>query len=225
MKSFEKLAKTIAAFDEGSKEYDSWYKSPKGRVIFKSELLAVKALLPRGQGVEVGVGTGVFASELGVGFGVDPSTKCLKIAQKRGIKVICGTGEALPFKDGSFDFMLYVVTLCFLADPKGAFKEGSRVLKPKGKIVVCFIPRDSPWGKFYLEKKAAGHRFYKHANFYTSKEVGEMLQRAGFIPEAQICTLLQRPDAVTNIEKPLRKGCEMAGFCCIRAEKACRLKL
>jgi len=219
MKGLKELEETIAAFDEGSGEYDLWYKSSKGKAIFRSELLAVKDLLPKGRGVEIGVGTGVFASELDVKFGLDPSVACLRLAQKRGIKAVCGVGEALPFKDGSFDFLFYVVTLCFLADPKVALKEAHRVLKPRGKIVVCFIPRDGPWGKFYLKKKAAGHRFYKHANFYTLKEVSWMLRKAGFIPEAWVCTLMQKPKAIMKVERASRRKSKLAGFCCIRARK------
>jgi ubiquinone/menaquinone biosynthesis C-methylase UbiE len=187
-------------------------------MILKSELLAVKALLPKGQRVEIGVGSGAFASRLGVGFGVDPSIACLRLARKRGVKVVCGIGEALPFKDGSFDFALYAVTLCFLSNPKAALREAHRVLKPRGKIVVCFIPRNSTWGKFYLRKKAAGHRLYRHANFYTLKEVDRMLRKAGFIPKAQACTLLQKPEAVLKTEMPSRED-KMAGFYCRRAEK------
>lgn len=218
MKRLKELRETIMAFDEGSEEYDSWYRSSKGRTILRSELPAVKSLLPKGQGVEIGVGTGVFASGLGVGFGVDPSMACLRLARKRGVKVVCGIGEALPFKDGSFDFALYAVTLCFLSDPKAALREAHRVLKPRGKIIVCFIPRNSPWGKFYLRKKAARHRFYRHANFCTLKEVDGMLRKAGFIPNAQACTLLQKPEAVIKIEMPSRES-KLAGFYCMRAEK------
>lgn len=223
MKGLRELRETITAFDECSEEYESWYRSSKGKMILKSELLAVKSLLPKGRGVEIGVGTGIFASGLGVGFGVDPSIACLKLAGKRGVKVVCGISEALPFKDGSFDFALYAVTLCFLSDPKAALREAHRVLKPRGKIVICFIPMNSPWGKFYLRKKAVRHRFYKHADFYTVKEVDGMLREAGFIPKAQSCTLLQKPEAVTKIENPSREG-KMAGFYCMRAERVCNVE-
>ena len=218
MKGLKELKETIMAFDEGSEEYDSWYRGSKGKAIFRSELLAIKTLLPKGRGIEIGVGTGVFASELDIGFGLDPSMACLRLARNRGVNVVCGIGEALPFKDESFDFALYVATLCFLADPKAALKEAHRVLKPRGEIIVCFIQRDSAWGKFYLEKKAAGHRFYKHADFYTLEEVDGVLRKTGFPPQARACTLLQKPGAVINVEKP-SMGSKLAGFYCIRAEK------
>jgi hypothetical protein len=42
-----------------------------------------------------------------------------------------------------------------------------------GDVIIGFIPRNSKWGKLYLKKKTDGHRFYKHAKFYTLDEVKE----------------------------------------------------
>ncbi len=37
-----------------------------------------------------------------------------RIARKRGIKVVEGMTEDLPFEDESFNFVLMVTTICFL---------------------------------------------------------------------------------------------------------------
>jgi hypothetical protein len=67
---------------------------------YKSELQAVRYLLPkRGTGVEIGVGTVRFAEPLGIRVGVEPSKAMREVAQKRGIEVIDGVAEALPFND------------------------------------------------------------------------------------------------------------------------------
>lgn len=92
----------------------------------------------------MGFGSGIFASELGVDYGVDPAEKLLQIAQSRGLKTVLGVAERLPFKDESFDFTLFMITLSFLADPLEAFGEARRVLKPEGKLISCFIPREGP---------------------------------------------------------------------------------
>jgi ubiquinone/menaquinone biosynthesis C-methylase UbiE len=63
--------------------------------------------------VEIGVGTGRFASALGVPLGVEPSESMRRIARKRGIEVISGKAEALPFRDGCLDYVL-MVTVCLL---------------------------------------------------------------------------------------------------------------
>ena len=49
--------------------------------------------------MEIGVGSGRFAQPLGVKIGIDPSRNMLKFAKERGIQVIRGGGENLPFKD------------------------------------------------------------------------------------------------------------------------------
>ena len=97
-------------FENYSLKYDEWF--DKNRFIYESELQAVKELLPISKnGIEVGVGSGRFAAPLGIKLGLDPSRKMGKIAEKRGIKVIEGVAESLPFPDSHFDFILMVTTI------------------------------------------------------------------------------------------------------------------
>ncbi len=213
-------AKAVSqTFDEFCDEYDAWYSAEEGELIGKSELWAIKKLLPKGKGLEVGVGGGFFASRLGVGFGVDPGESCLRKARSRGVEVALGAGESLPFRENSLDFVLYSVALCFLTDPSAALEEARRVLKPRGKVIACFIPRGGPWGKFYTEKKEEGHKFYRHARLLTPDEVEGLLEQAGFRVESVWSTLFQGPEGVSRVEAPVEGKHELAGFCCIRAEK------
>jgi ubiquinone/menaquinone biosynthesis C-methylase UbiE len=213
-------AKAVSrTFDEFCDEYDAWYSSGEGELIGKSELLAIKKLSPKGKGLEVGVGSGFFASRLDVEFGVDPAESCLRKARSRGVKVALGAGENLPFRENSLDFVVYSVALCFLTDPGVALEEARRVLKPRGKVIACFISRDGPWGKFYTEKKEGGHRFYKHARLLTPDEVEGLLEQAGFRVESVWSTLFQGPGGVSRVEAPVEGKHDLAGFCCIRAEK------
>jgi hypothetical protein len=56
--------------------------------------------LPKsGTGVEIGVGTGRFAEPLGIRVVIEPSKAMRRMAQKRGIEVIDGVAESLPFDD------------------------------------------------------------------------------------------------------------------------------
>lgn len=64
-------------------------------------------------------------------------------AQQRGITVLEGVSEALPFPDKTFDAALMVTTLCFTEDPKQALQEAYWVLQPGGYLVVGFIDRTS----------------------------------------------------------------------------------
>jgi ubiquinone/menaquinone biosynthesis C-methylase UbiE len=73
--------------------------------------------------------------------GLDPSAELLDYtkaeAKNRGIAmdILDGIGEAMPFKDASFDTVLTTFTLCSVQDGPQVMKEMRRVLKPGGKIL------------------------------------------------------------------------------------------
>src|SRR3989339_1583494 len=129
-------------FETHYKEYDVWY--DKYPLVFESELLALKKTVPvKGIGIEVGVGTGRFASVLNIKYGIDPSRNMLKLAKKRGVLVKQASGESIPYKEYSFDYAVLIFSLCFLKDPLKTFKEIKRILKPRGKLIVGFIDKKS----------------------------------------------------------------------------------
>ncbi len=132
----------------------------------------LKKAKPKGFGLEIGVGSGRFAQPLGAKIGIDPSKNMLKLAKERGIQVIQGAGENLPFKDNTFDFVLIVATLCFVESPIDALNETSRVLKRGSRLIVGEISKDSRLGRFY-EAKREKSEFYKIATFYSCNEIIE----------------------------------------------------
>jgi ubiquinone/menaquinone biosynthesis C-methylase UbiE len=118
-------------FEKYAQEYDKWFDENKD--VYKSEIMILRGLIPReGVGLEVGVGTGRFATPLGIKMGVEPAKAMADMARKRGINVHEGRAEALPFDDDSFDFVLMMTTICFLENPLHALEEAKRVLKPEG---------------------------------------------------------------------------------------------
>ncbi|HDT15600.1 MAG TPA: class I SAM-dependent methyltransferase, partial [Firmicutes bacterium] len=149
-------------FDKKSSDYDAWY--DKNKFIFLSEAVAIKKAIPaKGRGVEIGAGTGRFTKALGIREGVDISSNMLKIAAKRGIKTKKASAYSLPYKTGSFDYALLIVTLCFLKHPLKALTEARRVLKPKGIVIIGIIDRNSRIGRKCKNKKSI---YYKEAVFY-----------------------------------------------------------
>lgn len=61
----------IEIFEKHAAEYDLWF--AENEAAYKSEILAMQDLIPaNGIGVEVGVGTGLFADLLGIRIGVEP---------------------------------------------------------------------------------------------------------------------------------------------------------
>lgn len=210
------LGVSVNVFNAYPGDYDSWY--DRNRFAFLSEVAALKKALPRkGRGFELGVGTGRFAQALGVPLGLDPARHMLEIARERGIETILGRGENLPFKDEIFDFLLMVITLCFVDDPVQVISESRRVLKHKGKIIIGIIDRESRLGEFYLEKKRKGHKFYREANFFSTREVIEMLRKHNFKEITTYQTIFQPLEEMKKVTRP-RKGFGKGGFTVISGE-------
>lgn len=205
-----------APYDRHAAEYDDWF--AKNRFAYESELQAVRQLLPAGGiGAEIGVGTGRFASELGVPLGVEPSESMRRLAGERGVSVVCGKAEALPFRDGQLDYALMVTVICFFDDVRKAFREAHRVLSPSGSLVVAFIDRESPLGKKYDEGKKQTV-YYADATFHSAAEVRDYLEEAGFRSFSFRQTIFGKHGDMKGPD-PVREGHGDGCFVVIRADK------
>lgn len=212
-------------FDVLTEKYDSWYDSEDGRPLYESELLCLKPLVERAHApiLEIGVGTGRFAMHFPDVTGIDPSSNSLQIAGKRGVKTVQAYGEDLPFRDDTFGCILIIVTLCFVQKPLDVLKETKRVLKKDGSIIIGLVPKDSPWGIFYEEKKRQGHPFYREATFYSLADLERLLKETGMRITNIRGTLLQKPYEPRRIEEPVEGDVKDAGFLCIEVKENTKL--
>jgi len=195
-------------FDRNWENYEEWFEIHK--IIYSSELKALKKVVPEGLGLEIGVGSGRFAQPLGAKIGIDPSGNMLKLAKERGIQVIQGAGENLPFKDNTFDLVLIVVTLCFVENPVNVLSEARRVLKRGGRLIVGEINKDSQLGRFYEAKKEKSE-FYKIATFYSGNEIIGMFDEVGIRNLESYQTLLQ-PLAFSEMQEEPVTEFDKGGF-------------
>ncbi|MBA1146390.1 methyltransferase domain-containing protein [Ectothiorhodospiraceae bacterium WFHF3C12] len=203
-----------AVFDLHHHQYDTWFdRHPDD---YLSELLAVRALLPwSGPALSIGVGTGRFAAPLGIGIGLDPAREMLRYARARGISVVRGIAEALPFADASFTRILSVTTLCFVDDAAAMLAEAFRALAPGGALVLADIDRASPLGQTYLAKQP-DNVFYREARFYSGGELHKLLLDNGFV-ELQWAQTLTQPASGVRVIEPLQPGHGLGGFMVVRA--------
>ncbi|MFO7981551.1 MAG: class I SAM-dependent methyltransferase [Candidatus Aminicenantes bacterium] len=202
-------------FEKKWQEYDKWYEDHEA--VYKSELHAVKELIPKGTGLEIGVGTGRFAAPCHVEFGIDPSINMLRLAKKRNVKVVQGVGEKLPFKNDSFHFILTVVTLCFADNVFSVLKESIRTLKTGGTLIVGMIDKNSPLGKKY-QKSRKKSEFYKHAGFLSSGEILDLFKKTGFQFIDSRQTLFSSLHEISQFQTP-KKGYDRGGFVVLKAQK------
>ncbi len=138
-------------FDKTALDYDrmetilglgtgSWY---------RQQALLRAGLAPGMTMVDVGVGTGLVASQavaiLGDASkvtGVDPSPGMMENAKvPAGVKLLAGKAEDIPFPDASFDFLSMGYALRHISDLSVAFTEFFRVLKPGARICILEITR------------------------------------------------------------------------------------
>jgi len=202
-------------FDQHSEDYEQWF--VENRYVYLSELAAVRYFMPRsGMGVEIGLGSGQFASPLQIPFGIDPSEMMLKLAQQKGIGVVKAVAEYLPFKNKGFDSVLMVTTICFVDDVNLSFQEVRRILKANGKFILGLVDRNSPLGQIYLAKKQQ-NVFYRLATFYSTAEIISLLEQNQFTNIQTVQTVFGNLAEIAAIQ-PYKNGYGEGGFVVIKAE-------
>jgi len=208
----------IAIFDQNVEEYEKWYEDYSE--VYESEIMAIREQLQKLpeniRGVEIGLGTGRFSQPLGIKEGVEPSRPMADKAVRRGIEVVEGVAERLPYKGLQFDFALFV-TICHLNDLKRALKETHRVLKQGGSVLIGFLDKDQSIAKQYIEKR---HRstFFAKATFFTVIHLQRLLKEAGFKDLEFNQTLFGDLENIKEVQIP-KAGFGEGSFVVIKAVK------
>lgn len=126
--------------------------------------------------------------------------------------------EELPFENGSFDFVLMVTVLCFLADPFQALREAKRVLKPESRLIIGMIDPDSPLGRTYGANKKKSE-FYRQAKFHPVGQVLKWLADLGYA-DLKTCQTTFRDSATVKLPQPVNEGHGKGVFVVIAGEKS-----
>lgn len=201
-------------FDIYTAEYENWFKENNN--FFQSELLALKRVVPNEKkGIEIGIGSGIFAEKLDIKFGIDPSENMLKLARQRNLTVDYGFAENLPYPDNSFDFAVFITSICFINNPSKALQEAYRVIKQNGNLIIAFIDKESSLGQILTAEKNDS-KFYRTAYFYSVKEIISLIESCNFVVSEIFQTLTDLKK--TEIEQPM-KGFGKGSFVVIKGNK------
>jgi ubiquinone/menaquinone biosynthesis C-methylase UbiE len=197
--------------------------------VYHSEVNALKAAVPYGLTLDVGVGSGAFASKLNASVGIDISGELLKISKRRGLEVINADANSLPLRKEAFDTVISSFTICFIDDVGSMLTEVKRVLKTRGKLILGEVTLDSQWGRLYSQEGRRRHRFYGKARFLTFRETKSLLTKAGFRIERIFGTIDFLPRDKPRFQSPVKLAnrdsghTDRYGFICIVARSANRL--
>ena len=201
-------------YESHANEYEQWFEdNPE---IYQAEIKAIKQLLPKGKGIEIGAGSGLFNAPLAIDTGIEPAKAMRDIATKRGLSFIEGVAESLPIEDKSYDFAAFITSSCFLDNPQVAYQEANRVLKDNGSILIAFLEKNSELGKMYEAHKHESP-FYCDATFYSYQQITEFLSQAGFSNFTSVQTVL--PERSKHASTDVLDGHDQGAFVAIKADK------
>jgi len=168
----------MMVFDKYAADYDKWFDDHDD--VYLAQLHMLRGAVPDcGHSLEVGIGSGRLAVQLGIRCGVNPPRELIRMAKDRGIEVVLSEGEHLPYRERSFDFVLMMTVICFLEGPHGVSRNVCRVLVSGGNLLVGFIEKDGEIATKYQREKTKG-RFLRFARFRTADEVIRFYRDAGF---------------------------------------------
>lgn len=87
--------------------------------------------------LDIGCGRCVALEASPTGYvGIDHNKQCLLQPSRSGVQVVQGTALQLPFRSRSFQTVLLMAVVEHLHNPSACLREATRVLKPRGRVVI-----------------------------------------------------------------------------------------
>lgn len=125
--------------------------------------------------LEIGCGAGGMLKPLarfGSVHGIDVATDYVRVCSEHGLaRMVAGSGDALPFRDATFDIVALFDVIEHIPDERGTLAEVRRVLKPGGTVFLSV-----PAYQFLFSQN---DRVVHHQRRYTAGHLRVRLQEAG----------------------------------------------
>jgi ubiquinone/menaquinone biosynthesis C-methylase UbiE len=142
-----------------------------------------------------------------LGFGIDYDRNALRIGKQElraPVEMACASGEALPFRDQSFDFLFSRVALPYMNIPV-ALAEFRRVLKPGAGIWLSLHPLSMlSWRTTLTSARRLSFEIYRLTNTATLQWAGFQFRyplRRTYMESYQTPTSIQRALANAGFER------------------------
>jgi ubiquinone/menaquinone biosynthesis C-methylase UbiE len=156
-----------------------------------SELQDRVVALARGRAarrtLDLGSGCGELVERLGAegirAAGLDLCGKLLARARRgasRSPLLVQGDAERLPVASGSLDLLTCVLVAHYLKDPRRAFSEAARVLRPEGSFIVADRIASPEPRLREIQQRIESLRNPAVGRLLSSQELSETLRRSGF---------------------------------------------
>lgn len=125
--------------------------------------------------LEIGCGAGGMLRPLrrfGTVHGIDIATDYVRACHEHGLAhMLTGSGDALPFADGSFDLVALFDVIEHIPDERATLVEVRRILKPGGTVFLS-VPA-------YQFLYSQNDRVVHHQRRYTATQLRRRLEGAG----------------------------------------------
>ena len=155
--------------------------------------------IPDSRGLDIGCGNGRFISsmnKLGWRFeGVEFSSVAVDICHKAGLKVFKGELKAADFQNNSFDVVSARHLIEHIPDPDDLFKEISRLLKPKGHLVLR-TPNSQALGRKWFGLNWFPDDIPRHLILFNSENLNMLARKYNMYPVKT--TTFSSPRAILN---------------------------
>jgi SAM-dependent methyltransferase len=160
--------------------YDRWYETPRGRWIGDTEYRLLRRLLEARPGetlLDAGCGTGYFGRRFAADghavTGIDADAAAVAFARGRAAGPahwLAADMAALPFADRSFDCVVAVTSLCFVAEERRAIREMLRVARRR--VALGLLNRHSLL--WWQKGRGGGSGAYAGAHWHRADEAAAL---------------------------------------------------
>ncbi|HHV42412.1 MAG TPA: methyltransferase domain-containing protein [Clostridiaceae bacterium] len=215
------MSSIIELYSRHAGSYDQWYTDNQD--LYEQEVNLVRRLIVAGLppdlsvknslGLEVGAGSGRFAARIPISHGLEPAAGMAELARKRGVNIISGLAEDLPFPALYFDYVAFLTSLCFVNDADLALREASRVLKPTGFIVIAFLNKGTAAGRLLLESRHQDP-FLARARLYDEEELRRLLRANELRIEQSLQIVMSE-----EVGPAIRSGLDQGLYCGVRVRR------